>query len=1806
MRKVFPMRALALLMCLVMALNLILVAAPSSLAADNVALAKFSFVQGGTATTATLPQTAVDGVFQASAFSHYLKTDVSYTASSKSIYTNGWENADQTEKYWQITTSSKGYSGLNVTFNAWGSGTAPKNFTLKYSADGAAFSEAKAYELADSSRTISVDLPAEAANADILILRFVATGTVSINGGTVASGGNSRMAEIAITGTGGGVEPLPKLDPPTATPAPGEYDALPDGITLSASAGASILYTLGSGEPDTLYAGPIAAALPVTVRAIARQDGHLDSDEAVFTYTKKYIPDPGEDSWVVEDDTGTALSVLYSNNNGLYADITGDFAAVSEAGFIRDGAPVTLTFGSGGANLSGLAGMSGKAYWLIKTSSRGMDRLVFSGTLRSSNTGPRDFKAQYSADGSTWHDVPDGDVTAGATVHSPFSVTLPRGASNRDTLYIRLLMSSEISANGGTVGSGGTHQINQIRLEGSYIILDNQVAPVAPSVSGGEVPLRTTVEFTSPTEGASVMLSTDGGSTYSQASSFAAETLPVTLHLKAVKAGMLDSRVKAVTYVQEKVKIVKPLSSSFDVAPGAKVTLTCETANASIFYKLGDSEYAVYEGPITLTELPATITAYATAPGCVPGDEVSYTYRKGMTVDEYNIYFGQLHSHTILSDGIGTPEQAYDYAKNQARQIDFLAITDHSNMFDSASASAYDINGPKGTAVSAAWNRGHEAADAATDGSFVGIYGYEMTWSGSTGGFGHINTYNTKGFESRNDSYFTANTADKATNGLYRYYERLTTAPGALSQLNHPGTTFGDFLDFNFYEERFDDFVNLIEVGNGEGDISSGGYFRSYDSYTRALDRGWHVAPSNNQDNHQGKWGDANTGRTVVLAQGLTRDDIYAAVAARRVYATEDDNLGIRFSLDGHPMGYRYPAGEAPDGSVNVYVKLVDPDNVIEGSDISIIVNYGQKAITRKVADGNGATLTRDENGTTFIWNVTLPASYAYYYVQLSEPSGLLAVTAPVWLGKVEDMGINRTTSSTVMPVKGEPMPVKTTLYNNEEKPLVIDRIEYSIGGAVIHENAAPAITLNKGDSAAYEFEYTPDSLGDKNIDVRVYATYGSEPRVYADVLKIKVYDPESLVTIAIDAAHYNAYVAGNYAGSYSAFLNVCAANNIRVKILSELTATSLEGCSALVMTPPATRAGTYTPRDGSPAISYTAQAYSEAELAVLADFAADGGSFLIGGVADYGDQKPDYPKTSPHHSSTQMNAVLEAIGATTRQEDDEVVDFDNKVNESYRLAFGHDLHNAASAYTEGVRDAQTYSFYSGCAVTIDPVRAEWLVKGFPTTFSIDADGDTNGTALSASTRPSDMNDPRIIKKPGEVIALAAEKLPGGGTAFVGGTVFFSDFEIPDFDAGNNVVNSNMMLVWNMLKTLQKDTGVTPIGEARKLELGKRVTIEGMAMTHSTGSNPELAFFDCLYVQDETGGINVFGITNDMVIKAGQTVRVTGVIHEYLGDLELMIESPADMVVVDEEQGNYRQKEKRMNPSDVTNPANNGWYAFIIGLVTKVEKDDAGKIKAFWLRDESSGNSAEARIFIDGYIGYSSNSSKIIENFVTVGNFISVAGFVSTDPDGQRLRVADKTRIFGVISARKTTVSPQYIVESLAANIIVNIDGYNLDGLSPFIVRLESEDGVAVSDDYFVPRGKNVIYIPKAPAAGTYQISVYWNPKDLAVGDSTTYALAYGTPLTVLPYNPDLLWTASKLDIDGKLAVKFNAPAAKSPGKFAITVDGKAASGEFIDDTTLLLNKNVADVDLETCVIVVKGVKFPLHFPSYSFTFTVR
>jgi hypothetical protein len=124
---------------------------------------------------------------------------IGYTASSKTIYLNTWDLG----KSWlfSFTPKQEIASGktLLITFKGYGSSTAPKDMVVEYSKDGSAWTqmgEAIEYTASIAPFTRSVVL-SEALSGNIQI-RIKVNSTVSIGGGTVAAGGNSRLADVVI------------------------------------------------------------------------------------------------------------------------------------------------------------------------------------------------------------------------------------------------------------------------------------------------------------------------------------------------------------------------------------------------------------------------------------------------------------------------------------------------------------------------------------------------------------------------------------------------------------------------------------------------------------------------------------------------------------------------------------------------------------------------------------------------------------------------------------------------------------------------------------------------------------------------------------------------------------------------------------------------------------------------------------------------------------------------------------------------------------------------------------------------------------------------------------------------------------------------------------------------------------------------------------------------------------------------------------------------------------------------------------------------------------------------------------------------------------------------------------------------------------------------------------------------------------------------------------------------------------------------------------------------------------------------
>ena len=1047
-------------------------------------------------------------------------------------------------------------------------------------------------------------------------------------------------------------------------------------------------------------------------------------------------------------------------------------------------------------------------------------------------------------------------------------------------------------------------------------------------------------------------------------------------------------------------------ASGASVEAGDTIKLTA-AAGATIHYTTDGSEPTKesleYTGPLTLGQglvpaptsgSPLVIKALAVLPASEGtkeqiGEVCTFTYQAPVTLDGYRLYFGQLHSHTNISDGAGTVEEAFTHASN-VDNLDFLAVTDHSNSFDNESDASVDLGADLlSSETSSEWVQGHKAAKDATKDDFVGIYGFEMTWSD---GFGHINTFNTPGFESRSNSEFGNKSG--STEGYQNYYKKLVEVGSSLSQFNHPGTTFGDFQDFAFYDPQVDQRITLIEVGNGEGAIGSSGYFPSYEYYTRALDKGWHVAPTNNQDNHKGNWGDSNTARSVVLASDLSEEAIYDAIRNYRVYATEDNDLSILYSLNGNAMGSILSEQE---NGVTLTAQITDPTDTADMK-VEVIVNGGLVLDSQTLTDGKGTvTFTFDSN------------DYSYYYLRITQADQNIAVTAPVWTGEGVNAGISKTECDTALVVKDEAVNLSSELYNNAGSDMTVQSLTYAVGDEPIYTADVSEIGANgviaSGDTATVTFSHTFTNAGKTTVDVTMTATIGGTQYTFTSVLQLTVTD-ESLVTrVLVDGTHYNDYVTGYYSGNMGNFTELAADMNAQVTVKQpgeqpgeQITADDLEGVSLLVISAPLKY-----DRDGLTANS--GNRFSDEFIEAVKNYVQGGGTVIVCGLADYQDKNNN---TDPDYTTYgQINKLLEDIGATMRVNDDELIDQKENGGQSYRLYFDDfnfgSTDAAVQAALAGLEGSdKVYSSYSGCSVNVGDGEA--IVFGHDTTYSINSKAPAQGhdkPVLSASAA----YDPNtaVVQK-GDVVSLATEAV-GSGRVYLGGTVWMSDFEVKS-DGSNgsdygDASYANKTIISNILSGLLKEPEVSTIAQVREnTTVGAVFTVEG---TVTAGNVEPNAFYDTIYIQDATGGINIYPVaTTDGTFQVGQKVRVTGSWDQYQGDTELRcirIERISEAV-------------DPIDPAELSiteaadYDANGGLLAEVSGTVKSVtEEGDA--ISSVILTDGTT----DFRLLFNNYIGYSDKSSPDITTFVKEGAEISAVGVIYKDPEGVCLRVRDLSEV---------------------------------------------------------------------------------------------------------------------------------------------------------------------------------------------------
>lgn len=1021
--------------------------------------------------------------------------------------------------------------------------------------------------------------------------------------------------------------------------------------------------------------------------------------------------------------------------------------------------------------------------------------------------------------------------------------------------------------------------------------------------------------------------------------------------------------------------------------PTISVALSNAGQNPTVTMTVGGKTVtATYEsGRVTYTpaaDLPQGRTEVTVTARRADGKSASITWFFTVGATKYQHYFGQLHSHTQYSDGAGTLTDALRYVENlpASANVQFVAFTDHSNYFDSSSspnveAALYDASLVKDSDASHSWKTYKDTIAKFNEdnaGSMVAIGGFEMTWSG---GPGHINTFNTPGIVSRNNKTLNNKTDDA---GMKAYYALLSQAEGAtsISQFNHPGTTFGNFKDFNYWDPVIDSRMYMVEVGNGEGAIGAGGYYPSYEQYIMALDKGWHLAPTNNQDNHKGKWGNANDARDVILTDDFSEQGIYEAIRALRMYATEDKNLELTYTVNGLMMGSSIT--EIPD-KLNVEVTVNDPDASDSVAKVEVVANSGKVAYTWD----NAAQLRSGK------LSATLDPSYSYYFIRVTQKDGDLAVTSPVWVGESLKLGISNMVCGTATPVTDEELTLTTTFFNSEDSDATIKSLTYSIGGTVIGTDKT-GYTLAKSSTLDVPFKYTPTAARVFTVQVTAVVEQGNNEYTFTKTVGLDVLNADSLVYIGIDASHYNEYVSGNYKDSMGNFGNLAADHSVRTVQLNTgadlIAACSNPKYKALILTAPSRRLAD---------AQKDPKTYSDAELKALADFNAAGGTVILAGWSDnYENYEVIQKNPAIKHMAETQNDVLKALGSSLRISDDATYDDVRSAADGvdkWRLYFS--TYNTDNFLTSGVIvDAdhpydklytERFSHYGGASIyAVDangnpastlPSTVSPVVYGHATTYSIDVDKDGKGGAGTPKYTYAE-NDNRLL-------VMATEQLAGKGLIVVSGAAFMSNFEVQaQLDNGAEKNYSNYRICENLVSYLNPVQLSTIDQIHQQPEEGFKYTVEGIVTSNASGHDKDTAFFDCIYIQDETGGINCFPVAGDF--KIGDRVRVSGTTSSYQGERQLAvtkIEKIGDGTPV--------------TPLTVTSTQVNdgsvlGRLVTLKGIVTAIEMAE-GKVQTILVRDPQG---KVARVFIDGYICPESE----VQN-LKVGCAIEATGLASYD-----------------------------------------------------------------------------------------------------------------------------------------------------------------------------------------------------------------
>lgn len=348
------------------------------------------------------------------------------------------------------------------------------------------------------------------------------------------------------------------------------------------------------------------------------------------------------------------------------------------------------------------------------------------------------------------------------------------------------------------------------------------------------------------------------------------------------------------------------------------------------------------------------------------------------------IFWGEIHGHSELSDGNGTPDEHYIYARDVAL-LDFAGLCDHDKEL---------VPHPE------RWNLASEKVkEYSQAGKFIAILGYE----GCIGDhqrakfFGDVNVYYLNAKEDMLEP-LPRPVTPSVTKGkevllvphtpLYggetqmgTHWKYLTSLSPQIMPLVEIFSTHGNSEYYNcprhlLWQLKGHSVLDALKKGFRLGFIGSSDY---HEILSGSLLRIQETPRTINNAHMQ-----AGCGLAAVRSEKLSRSGIFRAMQARQTYATSGIRAYVDFSINGHEMGSEFSIASV-NVSRRMKIAVAAPEQIAK---LEIIRNG------KVIADlANGKWFVQ----TTFTDKHKIPSG-TFYYLRGTTERGDFAWSSPIWV----------------------------------------------------------------------------------------------------------------------------------------------------------------------------------------------------------------------------------------------------------------------------------------------------------------------------------------------------------------------------------------------------------------------------------------------------------------------------------------------------------------------------------------------------------------------------------------------------------------------------------------------------------------------------------------------------------------------------------------------------------------------------------------------------------------------------------------